>query len=312
MKKCLPLLLLIAPLFSEEESEIAYLEPTLLPEEFVAPQELNFTLPEPRKNSAVAVGLSVIPGLGHAYLGDWRTAGGLAGSASAMVSTVSFDVGSDSFQNLNMLTLQNTWCYGFYAALRDTRAYNHFQGYSYKMPTDSLSELALAPFQWSVIKKPEVWGGVLGALVVASGLVYFTAAKNSKSSISLASELSPLGAFAVGIGEETFFRGFLQTTFSEAFTPWVGIVLSSALFGAAHISNTVFMDSESRKFYYKTMIPFISAFGGYFGWLTYKNKSLKESVAVHSWYDFILFSVAYSATQSASVGKPRVGFSLSF
>lgn len=311
MKKFVHLLLLVAPMFAEEE-EIALLEPSLLPETPITSQELDFTLPEPRKSSAVAVGLSVIPGLGHAYLGDWKTTGGLAGSASAMFSTFSLDVGSDSFQMSSLTTLQNTWLYGFYAALRDTRTFNHFQGYSYKMPTESLSELALAPFQWSVIKKPEVWGGVLGALALGSGLIYYTAVKKTESSLSLVGETSPLLAFAVGIGEETFFRGFLQTALSETFTPWAGILLSSALFGAAHMTNAMFMDRESRKYYYKTIVPFISAFGGYFGWLTYKNNSLKESVAVHSWYDFILFSAAYSATQSASVGKPRVGFSFSF
>jgi hypothetical protein len=38
--------------------------------------------------------------------------------------------------------------------------------------------------------------------------------------------------------------------------------------------------------------------GVYDGWLTYKNHSLKESVAMHVLYDFILLGIGALASQS--------------
>lgn len=70
--------------------------------------------------------------------------------------------------------MQNVGFYNVYAAYRDARKFNHFEGYSYQMPIDSGFDLALAPFQWSVVRKPEVWGGLLGALTAVSVLSYFT------------------------------------------------------------------------------------------------------------------------------------------
>jgi hypothetical protein len=57
-------------------------------------------------------------------------------------------------------------------------------------------------------------------------------------------------------------------------------------------------------------MPFIAACGGYMGWLSYKNGSLKESVAVHAWYDFIIFSLASVASQSIT-GEPAT-FAIQF
>ena len=123
---------------------------------------LTFT---PSKSSFLTVSLSSLwPGLGHAYLGDFKTAGTLFGSSGLFISLSSLKNSNESFRDSNSNMLQNTWLYGIYAAYRDVRAYNNNRDYSYKMPTDSFADLAYAPFQWSVLKKPEVWGGFLGAL----------------------------------------------------------------------------------------------------------------------------------------------------
>jgi len=125
---------------------------------------------------------------------------------------------------------------------------------------------------------------------------------------------SPLAAFPVGIGEEAYFRGYLQTMIAEATNPWAGIITSSLLFGAVHIPNAraFGLSGKEEMRYYTTVIPMISAFGAYFGWLTYKNCSLKESTAVHSWYDFTLFLAASSASSSLAIGKPTLSFSFAF
>lgn len=118
----------------------------------------------------------------------------------------------------------------------------------------------------------------------------------------------PPVAFPIGIGEEALFRGYLQSQLSETFNPVAGIIFSSIAFGAAHIPNAQGMEPDEQRRYYTYGIPLITAFGAYFGWLTYKNRSLQESVALHSWYDFTLFALKAFTQQSAATGRP--GFAL--
>jgi hypothetical protein len=68
--------------------------------------------------------------------------------------------------------------------------------------------------------------------------------------------------------------------------------------------------------YYTISVPFITSFGAYLGWITYKNKSLQESIALHTWYDLIILSIGYlgeKLTQNdAMIGKSNFTFSFSF
>ncbi len=264
----------------------------------------------PRKNTFLAVGLStLLPGLGHAYLDDYNTAGSIFGSSI---------IGFGSLFNRNTAVsgtylLEVSYSYGIYAAYRDSRLYNNDSGYSYKMPTDSFKELSFAPFNFKVLKKPEVWGGLLGAFVAAGGIVYLQDKLESKPQCAVtSSDIKPLTAFPVGFSEEVFFRGYLQSALSEIASPVGGIIISSLAFGAAHIPNAKDFSREDRKNYYKYSLPFITGFGAYFGWMTYKNQSLQESVALHSWYDFALFALHSAATNSAMIGRPNFAFSFRF
>lgn len=313
MKKTLLLTALLLKAQAHAE-EIPPLEPSYLLEspkleELPSP---DLQLPKPYKSPFLAVGLStIVPGLGQAYLGDFRSATGFFISSGALTGLSRIDSG---FQMPSLITLQNLVSYNIYAAYRDVRAYNGNAGYPYPMPAETLSELALAPFSWSVIKKPEVWGGLLGAFAVVGVTTYFTMSEKMESKIPLSSneEYFPLIAFPVAIGEESLFRGFLQSALYKSLTPVGSIVLSSLAFGAAHIPNAFVLDHEDRRDYFTVGLPLITAFGAYFGWLTYKNNSLKESVAVHAWYDFILFLGAYSVAQSAATRKPSFAFSFSY
>lgn len=157
-----------------------------------------------------------------------------------------------------------------------------------------------------MIKKPEVWGGLLGAFVVASGVTYLSKA------LSVGGEVYPAMALPIGIGEEAFFRGFLQPQLSEVLTPWGGITASSVAFGAAHIGNAWDMDRRDRRSYYSFVLPYLTTFGVYLGWLTYKNNSLQECVALHTWYDFIIFAGSAMATEAAITNNARFALSLPF
>lgn len=272
-------------------------------------------LAKPERNSFFATTLAFVPGLGHVYLGDLRTAGALFGSAS-LSSGLEKNKNTHAYSQL--FSSQNITFYSVYAAYRDVRINNEQKGYRYKMPTDTFEDLAFAPFRWSVIKKPEVWGGLLGSLGAATLVTYLFFEPDSHIKCSTNQTILPFAAFSIGLGEEAFFRGYLQSFFAERMRPEAAIVTSSLIFGAAHIGNILTVENdqivlvENWKEYLAFGIPFISSLGGYMGWLTHKNQSLKQSVALHAWYDFFIFMGQAVATPSAMAGSPRFAYSLSF
>lgn len=266
----------------------------------------------PRVRPWLAVGLSyIVPGLGEAYLGQYQSACWTAGVGVASYGSLQFKEGVE----YNIVTPSNVRDYSIYASYRDARKLLKGEGYLYPMPTDSFSDLVLAPFRLRVIKKPEVWGGLLGMLTLGYASNYFCKDRHSAAASSSYTPPFPPHAFAVGIAEESYFRGFIQPVCSEYFTPWGGVAASSLLFGAAHIPNAYYFypdSSRGRREYYKTALPVITAAGFYFGWLAKKNNSLQEAVALHSWYDFLLFLASFSAAHTAVASCPTVSFSFSF
>lgn len=265
-------------------------------------------IPKHYRSSFLTVGLSFLaPGLGHVYLGDLKTAASLFGSFGALTGTTAL-----AHDPVTAITASNMWSYGIFAAYRDVRINNGQSGYTYRMPMDSFSDLASAPFRWSVMKNPEVWGGLLGALALGSAVTYFGFSDMHINSCSVSSNIFPLAAFPVGIGEESFFRGYLQSYLAERLNPTGAIVLSSLAFGAVHIPNAQALAQEDRWRYYSFSLPLITSLGGYMGWLTHKNRSLKSGVALHAWYDFTLFLASTVAAPTAVIGKPQFSYSFEF
>ncbi len=257
---------------------------------------------KPTKYAPLAASLAIVPGLGHIYLGDYATAGSFLGSAAA---SYVFATQSHNFVAVysGIESMQTIMIYGIYAAYRDARSFNGPANYHYPMPKDSFSDLIYAPFEWKTISKPEVWAGIFGTLAVGTALSTWAYGHIAPMSISLA-DVIPFTAFPIGIREEALFRGFLQPALSEIATPIGGWILSSLAFGAAHLSNAHNLPSEYRQTYYTVSIPYIAAFGAYAGWLAQKNRSLKECVAVHAWYDFTLFALE-AAAMRATTNTPK-------
>jgi membrane protease YdiL (CAAX protease family) len=180
------------------------------------------------------------------------------------------------------------------------------------VPQENLSELARAPFSFEVLKRPTVWGGIIGTL--AAGLlvsrlvdgpittegfgkrpVLFGHNVNSAAGYPVAGAIG-IGLFEhVSIAEESTFRGLLQSTWSRDYGEDRGWVYGSLAFGALHATNILFMDSSERLNYLAVGVPFITVLGSYLG-LVYRSSgySLGPSVAIHFWYDFLVEAIGFA------------------
>ena len=84
------------------------------------------------------------------------------------------------------------------------------------------------------------------------------------------------------VSEEIFFRGFLQPKIIHITTPLLGIIITSILFGFAHISygNPL-----------QIIIPFF--IGILFGILIVKTKNILAPITAHFFFNFIQLSLTY-------------------
>jgi hypothetical protein len=76
-----------------------------------------------------------------------------------------------------------------------------------------------------------------------------------------------------GIGEELFFRGFLQDSLGNVIHPWAALVLVSALFGVVHWASWVYALAAGM-------------IGLYLGIIFLVTGNLFVAIAVHALYDF--------------------------
>ncbi|HTR55652.1 MAG TPA: CPBP family intramembrane glutamic endopeptidase [Kofleriaceae bacterium] len=205
---------------------------------------------------------------------------------------------------------QDEWFYSIFDAYRTARVLRGDFGYRHSITRETLPELASAPFRPSVLESPWVWAGVpisLGAGLLAeyvadgrwpSGPSIF----NVPSVNFLGHTLSPRGGYAagnfyyaalfdpVGVGEESLFRGLIQTELDERFGTYGGLALASSLFAAAHLLNFA-QDSHDALY----AVPTIALLGSSLG-LAYIHTGyrLETSVAMHFWYDFLLSAVDFA------------------
>lgn len=90
------------------------------------------------------------------------------------------------------------------------------------------------------------------------------------------SSLSELALICIlaGLGEESLFRGVIQTTLTDVFNPWTGLVLTSAVFGIGHLVTPS----------YGILAGVI---GLYLGALSMLHQNLLLVITVHALYDFV-------------------------
>ncbi len=115
--------------------------------------------------------------------------------------------------------------------------------------------------------------------------------------VPLFASCSPLEILLIsimaGIGEEVFFRGFLQGSLGRVINPWIALALVSALFGIVH----------SVSIGYAIVAGLL---GVYLGTLLLVTGNLFVPVAVHALFDFaeILLITRMTLSPASEPGLP--------
>jgi membrane protease YdiL (CAAX protease family) len=172
-------------------------------------------------------------------------------------------------------------------------------------PQDSHEEMLGAPFNVRVLTEPFVWGGLLGLVALNTGVIALEGPLSTGAFLSRPNVFGfypppALGyaagaaAFAflfehVALAEESFFRGYVQSSLAWRLGETKGWIYGSLLFGLVHASNALFLPSNQRVQYVLLDVPVITVIGSYLG-LLYRHfgYSLVPSTAVHFWYDFLV------------------------
>ncbi len=170
--------------------------------------------------------------------------------------------------------------YSAYSTYRDSgRISNHYN--------ESFLDLVMAPFNKKYLLSPYFYIPV-GLLL--AGLSYQTKYPPLNPEWMMVSPTmkksgymqfySTVVSFNAGVGEEAFFRGYLNHYFiHKTNKPVWGILISSALFGLGHFQNSPL----------DVIFPTIA--GIYFGFLHYINNwDIRQGIAIHFWWDFLIFT----------------------
>jgi membrane protease YdiL (CAAX protease family) len=294
-----------------------------------------------------AAGLSLLcPGCGYFHLGQpGRASAYLATTLALVAGGVALASGEtlrlDSDQGPRMtptsaplaipalMAAQNLWFYGVFASYRDARLARGDVGYSYPISDEGLTTLVTAPVRPSVLRRPWFWAGLplaLGAAYGFSALVAPNDLGRQTRSLGDGSGVWFLGRhygtaagvglgeayyaglfLPVGVGEESLFRGALQPALCDTFGLWPGWVATSVIFGGVHFFN--FVDEPGGLTTAAKAVPFITVIGGYLGLTAIETGyRLETSVALHTWYDFMLGTVSFIVDPDHQPFSIQIGF----
>lgn len=243
----------------------------------------------------VGIASLIIPGAGQASNGEYGTAavhfGIFAVSAYGAFHYSDQDDfldPDDRYDNsnerefINRTTLRfdyaariatDTALYSSFGAYRDARMRDN-TGYRTPIPGESLTDLAVAPFSFRYLSRPTTFIPLAIAAVAAfsdkNEYAVFWDRDVSKHDLYtftyLANEMT-------AVGEEAFFRGFMNNELSNRYGDRGGLVMSSLVFGLAHTGEGQTATALTA-----------TAAGLYLGWLHQRNGyEVGEGVALHYW-----------------------------
>lgn len=192
----------------------------------------------------------------------------------------------------------DTALYSSYAAYRDARQRNN-AGYRTPLPRESLADLARAPFSLRYLSRATTFVPLLiqAAAVLAAddGYRIDRAPDVSEGDLHLynlvANEMT-------AVGEEAFFRGFINNEFSERYGNRWGLAISSVIFGLGHTGEGQTANAVQA-----------TAAGLYLGWLHQRNGfEAGEGVALHYWINVLAGLSAIREGGRAQMLELRLSF----
>lgn len=249
---------------------------------------------------------------GRTAEGVTMTALGAAELGTGVAVGLSREEGLDGFSHpgaaVPLLAFQNLWIASYAdAVFEEQRAAQMLY-----VPEDTPGELALAPFNGNVLGHTDVWLGT--AVTLALGIGASALVDETLTTEHLGDDANLFGrTFAPGVGyplaggvgaglfshvavgEESLFRGLLQSHMSRETDPTSGWVGASVVFGVAHAPNAFALPAREQGKYLAFGVPFITVLGSYLG-LSYRfhDYSLAAPVAIHFWYDFLLSATFFA------------------
>ena len=170
--------------------------------------------------------------------------------------------------------------YSGYAAYRDARARDN-SGFRTPAPRESLGDLAISPFSFKYLARPTTFI----PLAIQALALYHSKDSTDAYGIYRANDVSErdLQVFNLtanemtAVGEEAFFRGFLNNEFSNRYGNNQGLMISSAIFGLAHTGQGQTANALEA-----------ALAGAYLGWVHQKNGfEAGEGVALHYWINVL-------------------------
>ncbi len=262
----------------------------------------------------------IVPGLGQAAVGDYETGAAHFGVFAVSLYTAQVyekkpdflderrrydDAGNREFINRTTLKYDyalrlaaDTALYSSYGAYRDARQRNN-AGYRTPAPSESLADLALAPFSFEYLTRfttfiplaIQAWG----AFSSKNGYAIYRAEDVSVRDLHV---FNAVANEMTAVGEEAFFRGFLNNEFSNRYGDNVGLGLSSAVFGLAHTGQGQTANALQA-----------AAAGLYLGWMHQRNGfQIGEGVALHYWINVLAGISAIRNGGSAQLTIYRAAF----
>lgn len=248
------------------------------------------------------VASAVVPGAGQAANGDYGVAALHFGVfAVSVYGAIRYQDKSDYLdadqrydednnrEFINKTTLRYDYAarlatdmalYSGYAAYRDARARDN-SGFRAPAPRESLGDLAVSPFSFKYLARPTTF---IPLAIQAAALYRY---KDSQDAYGIyrhrdvsTGDLHTFNLIAnewTAVGEEAFFRGFLNNEFSNRYGDNRGLVISSAIFGLAHSGQGQTANALEA-----------ALAGAYLGWVHQKNGfEAGEGVALHYWINVL-------------------------
>lgn len=187
----------------------------------------------------------------------------------------------------------NTALFSAYDSYRIYRRNHPEEGQHTPVPQEDLLDLMWAPYNWRYLTR-------ITTLIPIAAVALLTRGDPGKDDYvvepqdGLTRKTLRRGYYVmshgIAIGEEAFFRGYLNTSFTEKWGPAWGLAGSSAAFGLAHSGTGGSANSITA-----------GVFGAYMGWLQRRdNYRIGEPVAIHFWWDVFALT---SMTRERKVEK---------